>query len=136
MGLTSTVAVTGVPGQPLAVGVMVNVTVMGALVVLVKVPLILPAPLAAIPVAVATLSLTQLYPTPATALPVITMVVMAVAEHIVCEAGVATAVGVGLTVYVKVFGVPLQVTPVALPVTDISHPPFKLPTSPPRSSIT
>ena len=50
----------GTPGQPLAVGVMVKVTVTGAKVVLVSVPLILPEPLAAIPVTVALLSLVQL----------------------------------------------------------------------------
>jgi hypothetical protein len=111
VGLTKTVAVTGVPGQPLAVGVIVNVTVIGEVVVLVSVPLILPAPLAAIPVTVATLSLVQLYTTPATALPLITIVVIGVAEHIVWLAGVATAVGVGFTVIVKVIGVPVQVVP-------------------------
>ena len=42
------------------VGVMVKVTVIVALVVLLSVPDILPVPLAAIPVTVATLSLTQL----------------------------------------------------------------------------
>ena len=60
VGLTVTVAVIAAPGQPFAVGMMVKVTVTGTLVVLVKVPLILPAPLAAIPVTVATLSLVQL----------------------------------------------------------------------------
>ena len=50
--------------------------------VLVKVPLILPVPLAAMPVAVAVLSLTQLNTVPGT-VPVITMVVMAAAEQIV-----------------------------------------------------
>ena len=110
-GLTSTIAVTGVPAQPLAVGVMVNVTVIGTLVVLVKIPLILPAPVTAIPVTVATLSLVQLYTTPDTVLPVMAMVVIGVAEHTVCEAGVATAVGVGLTVIVNDIGVPLQVVP-------------------------
>lgn len=59
VGLTRTVAFIGVPLQPLAVGVMVNVTVTGALVVFVKLPLIVPLPLAAIPVAVAVLSLVQ-----------------------------------------------------------------------------
>ena len=58
--LTSTVAVNGVPVQPLAVGVTVNVTVTGAAVVLVKVPLIFPAPLAFMPVTEAVLSLVQL----------------------------------------------------------------------------
>ena len=57
---TNTVAVIGVPGQPLAVGVMVKVTVTAELVVLVNTPLISPAPLAAIPVTVAVLSLVQL----------------------------------------------------------------------------
>ena len=67
VGLTRTVAVIGAPGQPLAVGVMVKVTVIGELVVLVNVPLIeLPDPLAGIPVTVATLSLVQLYVVPAT----------------------------------------------------------------------
>ena len=57
---TSTVAVTGVPVHPLVVGVMVNVTVTGAVVVLVSVPLILPVPLAAIPVTVVVLFRVQL----------------------------------------------------------------------------
>ena len=50
-------AVVVVPGQPLAVGVIVKVTVIGAAVVLVSVPLIFPLPLAAIPVTVPVLSL-------------------------------------------------------------------------------
>ena len=56
---TVTVAVIGAPGQPLAVGVMVKVTVCAAVVVLVIVPLILPLPLAAMPVTLAVLSLVQ-----------------------------------------------------------------------------
>lgn len=60
IGSTVTVAVIGVPEHPLLDGVIVKVTVTGALVVLVSVPLILPEPLAAIPVAVAVLSLVQL----------------------------------------------------------------------------
>lgn len=60
VGLTSTVAVIGVPGQPFAVGVIVKVTVIGALVVLVSVPLIFPEPLLAIPVTVTVLFLVQL----------------------------------------------------------------------------
>ena len=59
VGFTSTVAVIGVPGQLFAVGVIVNVTVTGALVVLVNEPLILPEPLAAMPVTVPVLSLVQ-----------------------------------------------------------------------------
>ena len=59
VGLTRTVAVIGVPEQPLAEGVIVNVTVTGALVVLVRVPEISPEPFAAIPVTPAVLSLVQ-----------------------------------------------------------------------------
>ena len=57
---TSTVAVIGAPVHPLALGVMVNVTVTGAEVVFVNGPEILPDPLAAIPVTEAVLSLVQL----------------------------------------------------------------------------
>ena len=60
VGLTKTVAVIGVPGHEFAVGVMVKVTVTGALVVFVKLPLMSPLPLAPIPVTVPVLSLTQL----------------------------------------------------------------------------
>ena len=60
VGFTSTVAVIGAPVQLPDVGVIVNVTVMGTLVVLVNEPLILPVPLAAIPVTVPLLSLVQL----------------------------------------------------------------------------
>ena len=56
---TSTVAVIGAPVHPLAVGVMVNVTVIGIAVVFVKAPVMLPDPLAAIPVIVAVLFLVQ-----------------------------------------------------------------------------
>lgn len=58
-GSTITVAGTAVPGQPLATGVMVNVTVSGNKVVFVNVPVILPLPLAAIPVTAPVLSLVQ-----------------------------------------------------------------------------
>jgi hypothetical protein len=104
-GFTSTVAVIGVPGHPFAVGVIVNVTVIGALVVFVKAPLISPAPLAGIPVTETTLSLVQLKVVPEV-LPERTMVVIVAAEHMVCEAGVATAFGVGFTSTVAVIGVP------------------------------
>jgi len=53
--LTKTVAVIGAPPHPLAVGVIVKVTVTGTEVVLVSVPKILPDPLVAIPVTVAVL---------------------------------------------------------------------------------
>ena len=60
VGFTTTVAVIGIPIQPLAVWVMVKVTVMGALVVLVNAPLIFPVPLAAMPVTVVVSVLVQL----------------------------------------------------------------------------
>lgn len=60
VGFTSTVALIGAPAQPFALGVIVKVTVTGAFVVLVSVPLILPVPLAAIPVTVPVLFLVQL----------------------------------------------------------------------------
>ena len=60
VGLTNTVAMMDVPGQLLAVGVMVKVTVIGALVVLVKEPLMFPLPLSAMPVTVPVLSRIQL----------------------------------------------------------------------------
>ena len=99
VGFTNTVAVIGAPTQPLAVGVIVNVTVTGAAVVLVSVPLILPEPLAAIPVTDTVLSLVQLKVVPPTA-PVNTIVVIGLAEHTVCYDGVATASGVGKTLTV------------------------------------
>ena len=113
VGLTSTVAVIAVPGQLLAVGVIVNVTVIGALVLLVSEPLMLPEPLAAMPVTVPVLSRVQLNAVPLT-LPLSTIVVMAFTEQMVCEAGVATAFGVGLTSTVAVIGVPEQLLTVGV----------------------
>ena len=110
IGLTTTVARNGGPGQPLAVGVMVKVTVTAAKVVLVSDPLIVPVPLAAIPVAVATLSRVQLNTVPAT-LPLGMIGVIAEPEQMVCVAGDAVAFGVGFTSTVAVTGVPKQVTP-------------------------
>ncbi|MNQ59300.1 hypothetical protein D3C85_735330 [compost metagenome] len=107
VGLTSTVAVTGVPGQLLAVGVIVKVTVTGAFIVLVRLPLMFPLPLAAIPVTVPVLSLVQLKVVPAT-FPESTIVVMAPVEQIVCAAGVADAFGVGLTITAVVIDAPGQ----------------------------
>ncbi len=57
VGLTITVAVMGVPLQLPAVGVIVNVTVIGAEVAFTRVPLISVDPLAAIPVTLPVLSL-------------------------------------------------------------------------------
>jgi hypothetical protein len=86
---------------------MVKVTVIGATVVFVKAPLISPDPLAAIPVTVAMLFLAQLKVTPEVVLES-TIVVIVAAEQMVCEAGVATAFGVGFTRTVAEIGVPGQ----------------------------
>ena len=59
VGFTNTVAVIGAPVQPLALGVMENVTSTGAKVVLVNVPLISPLPFEAIPVIVVIASRVQ-----------------------------------------------------------------------------
>lgn len=102
VGATITVAVIGAPGQPLAVDVIVNVTVTGAFVVLVNVPVIgVPEPLAAIPVTVALLSLVHANVVPATPL-VNTIGAIDVALQIVCEDGVATATGKAFIVIVAV----------------------------------
>ena len=82
VGLTRTVAVMAGPVQPFAVGVIVKVTMIGANVVLVKVPEMLPDPLAAIPVTVAVLLRVHAYVVPVTE-PVNSMVFIAVAEQIV-----------------------------------------------------
>ena len=89
-GFTTTVAVIGTPLQVPSVELMVNVTVTGELVVLVKVPLISPEPLAAMPVTETVLSRVQLK---LVAVPDNTMVVMAEPEQVDWEAGVAMAVG-------------------------------------------
>lgn len=60
VGFTNTVAVMLGPLHPLITGVMVKVTVIGALVVLVSEPLMSPLPLAAIPVTDPVLSRVQL----------------------------------------------------------------------------
>jgi len=105
---TITVAVAGVPTHPLAVGVIVKVTVTGAVVVLVNVPVIgVPEPLAAIPVTATVLFLVQVYVVPATLL-VNTMGVIAVPEQMVWLDGVAIAFGVGFTNTVAVAGVPIH----------------------------
>ena len=49
MGFTNTVTVIAVPGQLIAVGVIVKVTVIGAEVLLVNIPVIFPVPLVNIP---------------------------------------------------------------------------------------
>lgn len=108
-GLTNTVAVIALPVHPFAVGMMVKVTVIGMLVILVSVPLMLPLPLAGIPVTVTKLSLFQLKIVPDT-LPVSSMVVIGLPEHFVCDDGLAIALGTGLTVIwnVQVLVQPLE----------------------------
>lgn len=107
VGLTRTVAVIGAPIQPFAEGVIVKVTVMGAVVVLVSHPDILPLPEPAIPVTVAVLFLVHANVVPLTG-PDKTIVVIGSPEQIVCAEGEATAVGVGLTNTVAVIGSPGQ----------------------------
>ena len=115
LGLTVTVAVIGVPVQVtpalVRLGVIVKVTVIGELVVLVSVPTIgLAVPLAAmpctLPLAASPLSLVQLY----IVLPLFPDKAMLIAEpeQMVCDAGVATAVGMVLTVTVNGCAVPGQ----------------------------
>ena len=92
---------------------MVKVTVTAELVVFVKLPVILPEPLSAIPVTEVALSRVQLNTVPLI-LPVSSIVVMDEPEQMVCEAGAATALGVGSTITVAVIGEPTQ--PLALGV--------------------
>ena len=106
--MTVIVKVTGVPVQPLAVGVTVIVAVIGDEVALVAVnEAMLPAPLAAKPIA--GLLLVQLNVVPATAPVKVIAVVVAPAQSV--WLATAFTVGVGLTVIVKVTGVPVQLTP-------------------------
>ena len=96
-----TVDVIELPIQPLAVGMMVNVTDIAGPVGYVRVPLMAPLPLAAIPVTVPVLSLVQLNMVEATVLERV-IGVIEVPEHIDCVAGVAVTTGVGLMVMVVV----------------------------------
>jgi hypothetical protein len=107
IGFTSTVAVADVPVHPFAVGIRVNVTVTGAAVVLVNVPVILPDPLAAIPVTVAVLFLVQAYVVPPT-FPLKAMEVMVAPEQMVCDAGILTTLGIGFTSTVAVTAEPVH----------------------------
>ena len=107
-GFTNIVAVIAVPVQPLIVGVMVNVTVTGAFVVFVKAPVISPDPLFAIPVTDAVLFLVQLKVVPNTVLLLNVIGVIAAPEQIVCDEGVAVAMGVGLTSTAALFVQPLD----------------------------
>ena len=99
---TVTVEVIAVPLHPFAVGVMVNVTVTGEPVVLVKVPAISPEPVDAIPVTEPVLFLVQLYVAPPVVL-LSAIAVMGIPEHTVCDDRVATATGLGFTSTVALF---------------------------------
>ena len=98
------------PLQPFAVAVKVNVTMTAAFVVFVSVPDTVPEPLAAIPVTVTTLFLTQLNVEPDT-LPLGMIGEIAVVLQMDCEAGAAVTFGVGFTSTVAVIGVPVHVAP-------------------------
>ncbi len=81
---------------------MVNVTVTGEPVVLVKVPAISPEPVDAIPVTEPVLFLVQLYVAPPVVL-LSAIAVMGIPEHTVCDDRVATATGLGFTSTVALF---------------------------------
>lgn len=86
LGLTSTVEVCGVTQLPTE-AVVLNVTVTGALVVLVNVPeIVAPLPLAGIPVTATVLSLVQLKEAAPLVL-VVTILLMASPLQMVCEEG-------------------------------------------------
>jgi hypothetical protein len=85
----------------------VKVTVTGNVVVFVSVPLILPLPEAAMPVAATVLSRVQLNTVPLTA-PLNVMAVIALPEQMVWEVGTAVTVGVGFTSTVAVVDEPAQ----------------------------
>lgn len=72
----------GAPAQPLATGVIMKVTVAATLVVLLKLPLIVPLPLAAIPLTATVLFLVQLKVVAAT-LPESTIAVIEAPEQMV-----------------------------------------------------
>ena len=104
LGLTNTVTVIEL-AHPAAVDpVMVKVAVCAILVVLVRFPEIVdPVPLPAIPVRLTVLFLVQLNVVPATLFGLLISIWAIVApEQIVCVAGVAPTVGLGLTVIVAV----------------------------------
>ena len=106
VGLTVMVKGTGVPSQPLILGVTVIVPVIVAVPVLVaENEVILPVPPAANPIAV--LEFVQSYVTPLPILPVKSIAPVDTPLHLVrLESG--STVGVGLTVMVKETGVPSQ----------------------------
>src|SRR6188508_3609430 len=103
IGLTVMVNVCGVPGHPFTVGVTVMVAVTGAAVALVALKAgMFPAPAAARPID--GVLLVQLNVVPATVLTKFTAVVIVFAHKVWSAGSVNT--GIGLTVMVKVCGVP------------------------------
>lgn len=105
MGLTVTVAVIGIPGHPVAEGVIVYTAVPGVVVVVVSVcVIVVPDP--------ADAPLTPVCPTVQEKVVPVTLLVSAIEvalpEHRACVDGVAVTVGAGLTVTVTTAGVPVQ----------------------------
>jgi hypothetical protein len=105
IGLTVTVAVTGMPGQVPAVGVMVYTAVPALVPVAVnvcaiEVPELLEAPLTLVCVTL------QANVLPVTLL--VSATEVAPPEQMLCAFGVAVALGIGFTVIGTVIGVPLQ----------------------------
>jgi hypothetical protein len=131
-GVTVTVAVNALPTQPSVVGVIVKVTVCEVVVTLFSEPDMFPLPESDIPVTLTVLLRVQAYVVvPGLLLVLITIVVIATSEQTVCEEGVETPTGSGLTVTVavKVFptqpsvvGVTVKVTNWEVPVTLFSEP--------------
>src|SRR5665647_3443645 len=122
-GCTSTVAVLASPGQPFPlVGMIVNVAVRSVPVRFLRVPLISPVPLAAMPVTLTVLSLVQAYVvTPFIPLLVVrTIGVMVPLLHMVWLAGFATAIGSGCTSTVAVIASPAQPFPLVGMIVNVT----------------
>jgi hypothetical protein len=108
-GVTVTVAVNALPTQPSVVGVIVKVTVCDVPVTLLSEPDMFPLPEAAMPVTLPVLLRVHAYVVPLKLLLVlITIAVIVASEHTVCEEGVDTPTGSGVTVTVAVNALPTQ----------------------------
>jgi hypothetical protein len=106
-GVTVTVAVNALPTQPSVVGVIVKVTVCEVVVTLFSEPDMFPLPESDIPVTLTVLLRVQAYVVvPGLLLVLITIVVIVASEQTVCEEGVETPTGSGLTVTVAVNALP------------------------------
>ncbi len=106
-GLTVTVAVNELPAQPLVEGIIVNVTICEVVVTLFSEPEMFPVPDAAIPVTLSVLSRVHAYVViPGLLLVLSTIVVIVPSEQTVCEEGVDTPTGSGVTVTVAVNALP------------------------------